>query len=319
LVEEKDRLLQSAEQGLTSIDLGETADEEEESILEIDRSHAPQHDDDEEDLEDDDAVVDEVLLLDQGTIGNDAARRLIEFGHRVTTISPEPGAIPAMSERPVCCAAINLAIPSSWQTLRDMRSAGGIPKMPLIAYALAESAPKGFWLGSVDFLPLPIEKGELRHLLNAMVPRIKRVLAMSNDIDVMGDVRTALSDSGISTAVVLDGRQALDLLPTVRPEAAILHLSPTCTDVFRAIAGLRSTEQARDIPILFLMDDEIQAREEAFLSGGIRMLAGRGNLIPSALVDTLASALELYRPDPLPTPGGDNQVIPARASAPSNA
>jgi CheY-like chemotaxis protein len=222
-----------------------------------------------------------------------------------------------LSERAVCCAAINLAVPTSWQTLRGMRNGRGVPKMPLLAYALSEDAPKGFWLGPVDFLTLPLEKTELRHLLSSLVPRIKRVLAMSNDIDVMSDVRNALTDSGISTAVVLDGRQALDLLPTVRPEAAILHLSPTCTDVFRTIAGLRSAEQSRDIPILFLMDQEIQPREEAFLIGGIRMLSGRGNLLPSDLVDTLASALELYRPDPLVGSGNGSggEISQGRVSA----
>lgn len=315
LLEEKDRLLQSAEHGLTAIDLGEVEDEEEESILGIDRSHAPQHDTDEAEEElDEDAIVDEVFLLDEGTIGNDAARQLVEFGHRVTAIAPEPGSIPQLKERPVCCAAINLAVPTSWQTLRSMRNGGGVPKMPLLAYALSEDAPKGFWLGPVDFLALPVEKDHLHQLLSSMVPKIKRVLAMSNDIDVMGDVRGALADSGISTAVVLDGRQALDLLPTVRPEAAILHLSPSCTDVFRTIAGLRNSESSRDIPILFLMDSDVQPREEAFLSGGIRMLSGRGNLVPDDLVDTLASALELYRPDPLVDSAADAPRASVRGS-----
>ena len=71
-------------------------------------------------------------------------------------------------------------------------------------------------------------------------------------IDVMSDVRTQLTGVGISTAVVLDGRQALDLVPMIRPEAAVLHLSPSCVDVFRAIAGLRAADIARDIPILFM-------------------------------------------------------------------
>ncbi|HSP95712.1 MAG TPA: hypothetical protein VL049_00525, partial [Candidatus Dormibacteraeota bacterium] len=98
----------------------------------------------------------------------------------------------------------------------------------------------------------------------------------------------------ISTAVVLDDRQALDLVPTIRPEAAVLHLSPTCVDVFRAISGLRAAEIARDIPILFLLDAEPQPREEAFLSAGVRMLASRGGLAPDGLVETLASAFDTY-------------------------
>ena len=132
-------------------------------------------------------------------------------------------------------------------------------------------------------------------MLNRLVPKLKRVIAMSNDIDVMSDVRTQLTAAGISTAVVLDGRQALDLVPTIRPEAAVLHLSPTCADVFRAIAGLRSAEITRDIPIIFLLDGEAQPREEAFLTAGLQMLSGRGGLAPDALVDSLASAFDVYR------------------------
>ena len=91
---------------------------------------------------------------------------------------------------------------------------------------------------------------------------------------------------------MLDGRQALDLVPTIRPEAAVLHLSPSCADVFRAIAGLRSAEITRDIPIVFLLDAEAQPREEAFLTAGLRMLTGRGDLVPDGLVDSLASAFD---------------------------
>jgi CheY-like chemotaxis protein len=115
---------------------------------------------------------------------------------------------------------------------------------------------------------------------------------MSNDIDVMSEVRTQLNEARISTAVVLDGRQALDLVPTIRPEAAVLHLSPSCADVFRAIAGLRSTEITRDIPLLFLLDSTPDQREEAFLNAGVRMLTSRGMLKPEELGESLATALE---------------------------
>ncbi len=143
---------------------------------------------------------------------------------------------------------------------------------------------------------MPVEQIDLVAILNRLVHKVKRVLAMSNDIDVMSDVRTQLTGAGISTAVVLDGRQALDLVPTIRPEAAVLHLSPTCADAFRAIAGLRSAEISRDIPIVFLLDAEAQPREEAFLTAGLRMLTGRGTLVPDDLADSLAAAFDGYRP-----------------------
>ncbi len=298
-IEEKDLLLQSAEQGLTTLDLAGADGDTEESMLTIDRSCAPEYDRSADvEVEADyaeEVANDEIVLFDGDEIGADAARQLAEFGHRVTALLPEPETVGQLAERPVSCAVINLAIPSSWPTLRRLRNGSGSPRVPLVAYALAANAPKGFWLGPVDFAILPADQCDLPTLLSRMVPRVKRVLAMSNDIDVMSDVRTQLAEARISTAVVLDGRQALDLVPTIRPEAAVLHLSPSCVDVFRAIAGLRTAEISRDIPILFLLDSEAQPREEAFLTAGVRMLSGRGSLEPSELVDSLASALDAHR------------------------
>jgi CheY-like chemotaxis protein len=224
-----------------------------------------------------------------------AVRQLAAFGHHVTTIDPTPDASDALKDHTVTCAAVNLAAPQAWSLVRHLRNGSGIPRMPLVAYALAEDAPKGFWLGPVDFAVMPVGQCELVDLLNRLVPKLKRVIAMSNDIDVMSDVRTQLTGASISTAVVLDGRQALDLVPTIRPEAAVLHLSPSCADVFRAIAGLRSQEISRPIPIVFLLDAEAHPREDAFLTAGLRMLAGRGTLMPDGLVESLASAFDGYR------------------------
>jgi CheY-like chemotaxis protein/predicted nucleic acid-binding Zn-ribbon protein len=297
-LEEKQLLLQSAEHDLTAaIDLSSETDDDD-SVLDIDRDYAPEGATSaaaEGLAEVDDDAGGDCVLLDGDEIGAAAARQLAEFGHRVSALAPTPDASDTLKDRTVACAAVNLAAPNAWALLRHMRNGSGIPRMPLIAYALATNAPKGFWLGAVDFAVLPVAQTDLTAMLNRLVPKVKRVIAMSNDIDVMSDVRTQLTGAGISTAVVLDGRQALDLVPTIRPEAAVLHLSPSCVDVFRAIAGLRSAEISRDIPIVFLLDAEAQPREEAFLTAGLRMLTGRGSLAPDGLVDSLASAFDGYR------------------------
>ncbi|MBX3023807.1 hypothetical protein KF840_02755 [bacterium] len=297
---EQAELLQSAEQNLGVLDIPAGDEGADDDVLEIDRDAPTVADqavdaggaDDEGDA---DADAGELVLLDGDEAAAGAARQLAEFGHRISAFAPSIPAADGLKGRLVAGAALNLAAAGAWSVVRHLRNGGDIPRMPLIAYALAEKANKGFWLGPVDFAPLPVGQVALPALLNRMVPKIRRVLAMSNDIDVMSDVRTQLTGAGISTAVVLDGRQALDLVPTIRPEAAVLHLSPSCVDVFRAIAGLRAAEIARDIPILFLLDAEPQPREEAFLTAGVRMLASRGGLLPDGLAETLASAFDVYR------------------------
>jgi len=296
---EQSELLQSAEQNLGVLELPAVDGEDSDDVLEIDRDapepgDAPVLEGDAAD-EAEAAGAGELILLDALDSAADTARKLADFGHHVSAMATTPQAVDGLRDHTIAGAALNLAAPDAWPMVRHLRNGGGVPRMPLIAYALADKAPKGFWLGPVDFAPLPVSQLKLAELLNQLVPRVRRVLAMSNDIDVMSDVRTQLTSVGISTAVVLDGRQALDLVPTIRPEAAVLHLSPSCVDVFRAIAGLRAVEIARDIPILFLLDAEAQPREEAFLTAGVRMLTSRGGLAPDGLVDTLATAFDGYR------------------------
>lgn len=294
---EKDQLLQSAELDLTTLELADDIDDDDLAI-EIDRSgtgDAAEADVDTPTLAAEPAVTDEIILLDIEPSIAATAQRLSEIGHRVVRLDPDPSATEKLAQSAFACAAINLAAPAAWSTLRKMRNGAGVPHTPMIAYALGENAPKGFWLGPVDFVTLPIGDTDLRKLMAILAPNLRRVIAMSHDFDVMEAVRGQLTAARISTAVVLDGRQALDLVPTVKPQAAILHMSPNCTDVFRAVAGLRAQEETREIPILFLLDHEAQPREESFVTAGVRMLSGRGTLLPDALPTSLAAALVSFQ------------------------
>jgi chromosome segregation ATPase len=239
-------------------------------------------------------ALEEVLILDAPESGETTAQQLTQCGYNTIAISPDGELGPHLRAHPVACAAINLGVTAAWGALRALRT-GEVGMAPsLVAYALSPGSTTGFWFGPVDFTLLPVSE-TVTELLQRMMPKLRRVIAMSADLDVMSDVREELNKGRISTAVVLDGRQALDLVPTVRPEAAVLHLSPTCTDVFRAIAGLRNSEVGREIPILFLLDPQPQPREDAFLSAGVRMLSGRGNLKADELVGALAETLTPYR------------------------
>lgn len=295
-LEEQGRLLESVEAGVSAAMevSAEAADQEEEdSVLVIERAVAPEG-------AASDAVTDlvaavesgvggEIIVLDDGEVAAAATQYLAKIGRRAGTLPASPTAAAALAARAVC-AALNLAAPDAMALVRNLRGASGGAHLPLAGYVTFAEAGKGFWLGAVDFALLPAGQADLAVRLNRLAPRVRRVIGMSNDIDIMSDVRQQLAAVGISTAVVLDGRQAIDLVPTIRPNAAILHLSPSCTDVFRAIAGLRAADVSREIPLLFLLDAVPQPREAAFLAAGLRTLTTRGELRPEALGEMLAAA-----------------------------
>lgn len=292
---EKDEILQTVEERLSAGDLGDMEVEVDlESILAIDRS-TTETESPEPAVLGESASPSEVAILDAAGPAESAVGHLLELGYRAAAIVADAGNVAeALAGHRIACAAVNLGLGTAWPAIRALRQGADGATPPLLAYALAPGSSTGFWFGPVDFSILPVKENVIE-LLQRMMPKVRRVIAMSSDLDVMSGLRAELNKARISTAVVLDGRQALDLVPTVRPEAAVLHLSPICADVFRAIGGLRSTEAGRDIPILFLMDETPHPREEAFLSAGIRMLSGRGNLKSDELPSLLADMLGSYR------------------------
>lgn len=237
------------------------------------------------------APREELLVVDDGILGPKVAGALAGNAYRAVVVRPTLDVPALLSERQIVGAAINLATPNAWGAVRRLRFSPAEPPVPLVAYALPHDASRGFWLGVIDFVTASAEESVLIEALTRLVPGIKRVMAMSSDLDVMEHVRKELNNRRISTAVVLDHRQVLNMLSVVRPEAALVHLSPRCMDVFRAIAALRSQRQWRDVPILFFLDEEAQPRDIAFLTAGVRMLAVRGDLDCEELLTAVTAHL----------------------------
>ncbi len=289
---EKELLLQSAEEDLGDLDLGlEDAD----TVLAIQRDGTAL----------DATVIDaghaapasepaqgDLIVFDDTRTAAQTVARLVGLGHRASALPANAAGVEQLRGRHVAAAAVNVAGAAAWELLHHLRNGSAMARMPLLAYALADDAPNAFWLGPIDVAILPAGQLDLANALAELAPKVKRVIAMGSDIDVMSQVRTQLVGAGISTAVVLDGRQALDLLAVIRPEAAVLHVSPNTADLFRVIAGVRSADVTRGIPILFLLDAQAPAQTEVSLSAGLRALTSRADLSADRLAETLAAAFD---------------------------
>jgi PleD family two-component response regulator len=172
-----------------------------------------------------------------------------------------------------------------------MRGGAGAAQPPLLGYATAPGAAKGIWLGRVDFAVTALAGRDPAEVIRHLVPEGKRALAISNDDGAMNDLRARMSATHLSIAVVLDGRQAVEMLPAVRPAAAIVHLTPRSFDVFRTLAAIRAALPSGSLPILFLFDREPQATDVAFLRAGIQLLSADANFTAAELGAAIGAAI----------------------------
>ena len=218
----------------------------------------------------------ELVLLDDG-VPRDAARAALKgAGFEVTTFPPTEAGVDEMLRRKVKCIMLNVGGGvAAWHTLRVLRERVGSRGLPILAYVMTADAPAGFCFGRADFALWPTDPARMIERLERLRPKLKRLLLLSADVDGMGRLREPLAEAKISTSIVLDGKQALEFATMVEPEAAILHLSPSCPSVSRAVAGLRATEATRDLPLLLLLDKTAAPREDTFFTATTAQLVSK--------------------------------------------
>lgn len=216
----------------------------------------------------------ELVLLDDGPTRDGACTALQSAGFEVATFPATDVGVDEVARRKVKCVMLNLASGvTGWRTLRMLRERVGTRSVPILAYLMKPDTPTGFCFGRADFALWPMEGRRVVERLGALRPKLRRLLVLSADVDGMGQLREALAQASISTSIVLDGKQALEFVTMVEPEAAILHLSPACPSAPRAMLGLRSADLTRDLPLLILIDKAPTSREEAFFTAmGLQLL-----------------------------------------------
>ncbi len=218
----------------------------------------------------------ELVLVDEGARSDEAYQSLKGAGFEVAVVPPTETSVDELARRKLKCIMLNLGSgPRAWRLLRTLRERVGTRAVPILAYAMPPAVGAGFCFGRADFAVWPIDPPRLIERLGRLRPKLRRVMALTADIDGMGRLRSALSQAKISTSIMLDGKQALEFAAMVEPEAAILHLSPACPSAPRALAGFRAAEATRDLPLLLLLDKVAASAEDAFFAATVRQLLGK--------------------------------------------
>jgi DNA-binding response OmpR family regulator len=243
----------------------------------------------------------DILLLDEPPLRDEAVAALQAAGVEVRARGVE-GASDDIAKRKAGAILLNLGAGSvAWQQLRALRERVGTRDIPIFAYAMTPDAASGFSFGYADFTLWPMPPTRLIDRLRRFCPKVRRLLVASGDIEGMSKLREPLARSYISTSMALDGRQARDLANGVQPDAAILHLSPSCPDIARALTALRTGAMTREIPILFLLDKTVSPREETFFNTLVRELLRHGAFewadLPEELTALAARSAELKKTD----------------------
>jgi len=145
-------------------------------------------------------------------------------------------------------------------------AAADVEPQHIIAYCA--DGTHGLLFGTVDFLAAPVEADTCVARLLGLRGPVQRLLAVSDNIEMMGALRAALSRVRCSTSVALDLRQVTDLLTMIDPEVVLIDLALPGGDALRLLSRLRADPKTRDLPIAFLLCPTLDASD--FLRHALR-------------------------------------------------
>jgi hypothetical protein len=233
------------------------------------------------------AAVDELVLLDQGTTAEQACAALAGAGFQVTLFPFGEATVDELARRKLKCIMLNLAAGAvAWRTLKLLRERVGTRNVPILVYVMAPDVPTGFCFGRTDFALWPLEPGRMIEHLGRLHPKLHRLLAVTSDVDGISQLREPLARAKISTSIVLDAKQVMDFAAMIDPEAAILHISPSCPSAARALQALRASDSTRELPLLVLLD-KFAGDDEAFFSQASKQLLSKARFQFSRLPEEI--------------------------------
>jgi CheY-like chemotaxis protein len=143
--------------------------------------------------------------------------------------------------------------------LAAVAAAVDIEPRHMIAYCA--DGGRGFLFGDVDLFAAPLDTDACVARLLAWRGAVQRVLAVSENVEMMGAFRVALSRVRCSTSVALDLRQVADLLAMVEPEVLLVDLALPGGDALRLLGRLRTEPKTRELPIGLLLSPALNVSE----------------------------------------------------------
>ncbi|GIW40704.1 MAG: hypothetical protein KatS3mg076_1281 [Candidatus Binatia bacterium] len=216
-----------------------------------------------------------VFLVDTPPLREEARAALQARGFSVTGIDLE-GATDELARRKARLVLFNLASgAAAWNELRNLRERVATRDIPLLVYAMLPDSPCGFSFAGSDFLPWPFPPSRIVERVRKLRPDTRQLLLASPDLDAVTPLREALSKARFSTSVVLEARQAREIVAGLRPHAAILHLVPHSPEALRILLALRFAGGDRELPTLLLLD---HARPESSVARFVEELVRHGTL-----------------------------------------
>ena len=173
-----------------------------------------------------------------------------------------------------------------WSVLTELKSDPELSGTPVVMVTSVDQRSLAASLGASDYMIKPVRWNRFREVMDRFRMTSGGILLVEDDVDVRAALRGVLEDDGWDVSEAGNGREALALLGTRRPEVVLLDLNMPVMDGFDFLAELRRIPGCADVPVVVLTARDLTNDDRRRLRGASQVL-NKGDISLRALVGRL--------------------------------
>ena len=218
--------------------------------------------------------------------------------HVIPALNGDDGLRAGREQRPAA-VVLDIMLPGlhGWEVLRRLKSDREDGSQPVIVLTALDQKDLGMSLGADEFLTKPIDVPQLLASLARVTKgrgdRQRPSVALADDDrdarDLLGET---LADAGYEVHTYNDGKELLEGLGEIVPDAFVLDLMMPGMDGFEVIDALRGDARWHSVPILVLTAKILSSSEMKRLNEHVRLVIKKNGMASDHALSHVVAELD---------------------------
>ena len=212
-----------------------------------------------------------LVVDDEANIRHFLAHELTKRGYRVLEASNGKEALDLTRERHPDLVTLDIQMPdiNGFDVTSLLKNDEDTKDIPILILSVIEDKDKAYRLGANDTMTKPFDNEELVAKINRLLIGTKKtILVVDDDKSLVKSVKYHLEHKGYSIGVAYDGKQAMEMVESNRPDLIVLDIVMPNMDGYEVIKALKSSPETANIPIVLVTGIEIDGGRVKAISVG---------------------------------------------------
>ena len=237
-------------------------------------------------------AADCVLVIDDDATARELiAHNLQVAGFSAVTASGGLEGLKLAKELRPVAITLDVMMPDldGWSVLAALRQDTELAEIPVIMVTILDEQRRATSLGAAGYLTKPIDQHTLQRMMGRFrtSARPTRILLVEDDALQRELMCEWLVGEQWTVHEASNGREALDLLRTNKPDVILLDLMMPEMDGFEIVAALQEEPLWRDVPVIVITARDLNAKDRQRLNSGVHSVLLKNTFRPTELVERI--------------------------------